>query len=58
MLAAMLRVDVLARRLGVLGADAPLELRPLDEFDARLTPEPSGHACGQTAQVMACSDTT
>ena len=41
---------VLARRLGVLGPDAPLELRPVDEVDHRLTAEPSGDAGGEAAQ--------
>ena len=50
MLAAMLRDDVLARGPGVLGADAPLELRPLDELDHRLAAEPSRHPGGQPPQ--------
>ena len=42
--------DVVATRLGVLGADASLELRPVDELEDWLAAEPSGHAGGESAQ--------
>ena len=50
MLAAMLRATCSRAHLGVLGADASLELRPVDEIDQRLAAEPSGHARGESAQ--------
>lgn len=50
--------DVLAGHASVLCADATLEFRPGDEFDVRLSAEPSATPAASPRSVIACSDAT